>query len=57
MHVFADCHVQVISILADPQAILNLTTRAGSESITCNLISGPSVDDSLIYSATLPRAR
>ena len=33
MHVFADDHVQAITVLCDPETYLNLTTRAGGEEI------------------------
>jgi type II secretory pathway pseudopilin PulG len=38
MHVFADDHVQAITVLCDPQAYLAITTRAGSEALEPVLI-------------------
>jgi hypothetical protein len=33
MHVYADLHVQALTVLCDAETYLNLTTRAGSEKI------------------------
>ncbi|HEX3999482.1 MAG TPA: DUF1559 domain-containing protein [Pirellulales bacterium] len=38
MHVYADCHVDAITDRVDPATYLNLTTRAGAESINRSLI-------------------
>ncbi len=39
MHVFADDHVQAITVLCDPGTYLSLITKAGSESINNTLIN------------------